>query len=123
VSRRGVMAASGTLGSCKRFNNNKTRTIGFQQQINKLYMEEVSVPKISVNQVSALHEWSKIKEIKLAFKTVISSHYYVIALDIYVFMCFIVMGYGMHIYIYVWLRLYYLLAFSYAYLISYVKWF
>jgi len=32
------MATSGTLGSCKRFNNNKTRAIGFQQQTNKLYM-------------------------------------------------------------------------------------
>jgi hypothetical protein len=66
-------------------------------------MEGVSAPKISVNRVSALHEWSERKEIRLAFKTVISSHYYFIAfiaLDVYVFMCFIVMGCGMHIYIY-----------------------
>jgi hypothetical protein len=102
------MAASGTLGSRERFNNNKTgtvgfqsaETVGFQQQTNKLYMEGVSAPKISVNRVSALHEWSERKEIRLAFKTVISSHYYFLALDIYVSMCFVVMGCGMHIYIY-----------------------
>ena len=96
----GVMAASGILGSGERFNNNKTETIGFQQQTNKLYMEEVLAQKISVNRVSALQEWSERKEIRLAFKTIISSHYYFLALDIYVSMCFIVMGCGMHIYIY-----------------------
>jgi hypothetical protein len=58
------MATSGILGSCERFNNNKTETIcfqsariiGFQQQTNKLYMVGVSAPKISVNRVLALNE-------------------------------------------------------------------
>jgi hypothetical protein len=72
----------------------------FQQQTNKLYMEGGTAPKISDNRVTALHEWSERKEIRLAFKTVISSHYYFLALDIYVSMCFVVMGCGMHIYIY-----------------------
>jgi hypothetical protein len=40
------------------------RTVGFQQQINKLYMVGVSVPEISVNQASALNEWSERKEKK-----------------------------------------------------------
>jgi hypothetical protein len=42
-------------------------------------------------------------------KTVISSHFCFIAEDIYVCMCFVVMGYGMHMYIHVWQKLYYLL--------------
>jgi hypothetical protein len=72
----------------------------FQQQTNKLYMGgEERLPKISANRVTAHHERSERKEIKLAFKTVISSHYYFLALDIYVSMCFVVMGCGMHIYI------------------------
>jgi hypothetical protein len=50
------MATSETLGSCERSNNNKTGTIGFQQQTNKLYMVGVSAPKIFVSRV-----WSERK--------------------------------------------------------------
>jgi hypothetical protein len=39
VSSRRRWAASGTLDSRERFNNNKAETKVFQQQTNKLYME------------------------------------------------------------------------------------